>query len=147
MQTALILAILAAIVWGLDYSLAEEIFKKKISPFTLLSLEMFFGSIFVGLISYGSHFKADVQMLLTDRRAMWLFLAILVTFSLANLLIFFSIELGRNATIVAVIEMCYPVFTVLFTWFLFHKSHLSPSLIIGGVVILIGVFIVYYFNR
>lgn len=143
----LIYALSAAIIWGLDYTLGEEIFKKRISPVSLLAMEMFLGSIALGIIAYFTQLKADINILMSDRSALWLFLAILVTFNLGNFLIFCSIQAGKNATLVALVELCYPIFTILFSWFLFQQNHLTPSVIIGGILIFTGIAIISYFNH
>lgn len=44
-------AIFAAILWGLNYALAEKILH-HISPITLLSLEMLIGAVFFFILSF-----------------------------------------------------------------------------------------------
>jgi len=71
----------------------------------------------------------------------------MITFNLGNLLIFCSIQAGKNATLAALVELCYPIFTVFFTWFLFQQNHLTPSVIVGGTLIFAGIIIISYFNH
>ncbi len=142
----LVFAIGAAIAWGLDYSLSEEIFKSVISPLPLLAYEMLLGGIlllpFIGI----AKMKATIQILLTNRSAFWLFWGILITFNLGNLLIFCSIEAGKNATLAALVELAYPIFTVLFTLLLFKINHLSVSVIVGGAFVFTGITIIALFS-
>jgi drug/metabolite transporter (DMT)-like permease len=69
----------------------------------------------------------------------------LVTF-IAALLIGLSVQ-GSNATFAGIIEMSYPIFIVAFSYLLFREHHLNAGIIVGGVLIFIGVAVVYFFNR
>jgi len=141
----LIYAISASIVWGLDYALGEKIFKSKIAPVSLLVFQLLFGLILFLIIGARSQLKADIATLASDTKTLWLVIAALLTFNFGNLLIFLSIQ-SKNATVAGLIELCYPIFTVLFSWILFRENYLSASVAIGGALIFLGVFIIGYFN-
>lgn len=143
----LVYAISAAIVWGLDYSLCEEIFKIKISPVTLLALEMILGGLLMMLFVHRYQLVADVHTLITNRTALWFFIGILITFNLGNLLIFYSIQAGQNATLAALVELAYPIFTIFFSWALFRSNHMTPSVIVGGILIFLGIIVIAYYNN
>ncbi|HYD03560.1 MAG TPA: DMT family transporter [Alphaproteobacteria bacterium] len=138
----IILSILAAIFWGLNYVLGERILK-QISVATLMSLELFFALIVVitvGLLK-GS-IATDLQTIWTDKKlAMFVILSI-IAFTLGSIAIFSSI-VAKNATLAGIIEVSYPLFIVLFSWLILGQSHLSKSVIIGGVMIIAGVLVVY----
>lgn len=140
-------AIMAAIVWGLDYSLCEEIFKTKVAALPLLALEMILGGLLLLPLIGVSQIKSTIHLVSTNRYAFWLFWGILITFNLGNLLIFYSIEAGKNATLAALVELAYPIFTVLFTYWLFRENHLTPSVIVGGILIFTGIGIITFFNN
>lgn len=139
-------SIAAAIVWGLDYSLCERIFNAKISPFSLLAIQMFVGSIIFFVIGLRHNLYDDIQLILHDTTLFWIILVALITFNGGNLLIFLSIQ-AKNATIAGLIELSYPLFTILFTWFLFRDHHVDLNLIIGGLLITSGVFYVALFSK
>lgn len=142
----LVYAMAAAIIWGLDYALYERIFSNKISPITMLVFQLLFGFLLFFLISFRTQLKTDLMILANNRQVLWLFVLALITFNLGNLLVFLSIE-AKNATLAGLIELCYPIFTIFFTWCLFGTNRATPSVIIGGSLIFIGVFIIGYFNR
>lgn len=133
-------AILAAILWGFNYALAERILH-SISPITLLALEMLAGALLFLFISYFTTMKRDFQILAADSSVRWFTLAEIVVVLLASFFIVSSIRF-KDATVAGIVELIYPLFTILFTWFLFSESHLNSAVIIGGALILIGVLII-----
>lgn len=138
----LLYASLAAILWGLNYSLAERILH-NVSAFTLLAFEMLLGGIIFFLLSYFSNFKSDMSLLMTQANVRWLTVIEIITVIIANYLIILSIQ-SKNATVAGIVELIYPLFTILFTWFLFHENHLNLPVIIGGGLILLGVLIISF---
>lgn len=133
-------AVLAAILWGLNYSLAEKILN-SISPASLLALEMLFGGVLFSVISYFTTMKKDLQLLSNDHTVLWLTVAEITVVLFASYFIASSIHL-KNATLAGIIELIYPLFTILFTWFLFGEHHLNASVIIGGSLIFAGALII-----
>jgi drug/metabolite transporter (DMT)-like permease len=135
-------AVLAAILWGLNYSLAEKILQ-SISPFTLLALEMLTGGIFFLILSYFSKLKSDFSIILNQSNVFWLTTAEIVTVVIASYFIVVSI-VSKNATVAGIVELIYPIFTILFTWFLFHESHVNIPVLVGGAFIMLGVVIISF---
>ena len=141
----LVYAISAALIWGLDYSLGERIFRDRISPVTLLLFQMMVGLILFFTFAMRGPLKADLNILTTHRATLfWVFLAT-ITFNLGNYLIFASIQ-HKNATTAGLIELCYPIFTVFFSWLLFGENHLTPSIMIGSTLIFAGIFVIAFYN-
>lgn len=133
-------AIFAAILWGFNYALAEKILR-NISPITLLALEMLMGAVLFTSISFFTTMKKDIQILTTDTGLLWLTVAEILVVLLASFFIATSINL-KNATLSGIIELIYPLFTIIFTWFLFNQSHVNLSVIIGGALIFSGVVVI-----
>jgi len=133
-------AIIAAILWGFNYALAEKILQ-SISPVSLLALEMLFGAIFFTIISYFTTMKKDFHLLLIDPNVRWLTIIEIIVVLLASFFIVASIHM-KNATVAGIIELIYPLFTIFFTWFLFHELHVNLAVIIGGIFIFAGVVII-----
>lgn len=132
-----IYAITAAVFWGINYSLAEKI-GERISLISLLAMEMALGAILVGIYAYFTSLKTDLTALWTDPTLMKLTVIEIIIVMLANVAIVLSIQ-SKNATTAGLIELSYPLFTMLFTWLLFHEHHLNLATIIGSILIGLGV--------
>ena len=141
----LLYAIIAAILWGLSYSLTERIFKDNITLYTLLSIQMIFGGIFFFLFSYFTTIKQDFNLILSKPNLMYIFIADVFVALLGNYFISLSIQ-AKNATLAGLIEQAYPLFTLLFTLILFKVNHFNLSVAIGGILIFSGVLVISYFS-
>lgn len=133
-------AIFAAILWGINYTLAEKILR-SISTFTLLALEMLLGAVVFAALSYFTTMKRDIMVLQTEPKILWLTLAEIAVVLLASYFIATSIQ-AKNATVAGIIELIYPLFTILFTWLFFGENHIDTSVIIGGILIFMGVLMI-----
>ena len=51
---------------------------------------------------------------------------------------------GKNATLASLIEMTYPVFVVLFAYLFYRQMHVTSSVFIGGLMILVGAGLIVY---
>lgn len=54
---------------------------------------------------------------------------------------------AKNATLAGLIEISYPIFIVIFAYFLFKEHQLNTATVFGGLLVFVGVFIIYFFNR
>jgi drug/metabolite transporter (DMT)-like permease len=70
----------------------------------------------------------------------------IVIYIAANVLIMASIN-AKNATMAAMIEITYPLFTALFAWLLFRQVQMSAGTLAGAALILSGVACIYYFGK
>lgn len=136
----IVFALLAALLWGLNYSLAEKLLH-SLSIFTLLALEMLLGAMVFSLLAGLGSFKKDWQTLSNEPNLLILTLIQVVVVSMASYLIALSVR-AKNATAAGIIELIYPLFTIFFTWLLFRENHASSSVLIGGTLIFIGVLII-----
>lgn len=136
----------ASVLWGLNYVLAEQLYK-NISVITSISITTFFTFIITLLVAFnrGVLFR-DVTAILDSKRLIIILVAEIVVFILADLLIAFSI-IEKSATIAGLIEISYPLFIALFAYLIFRESELNMSISIGGLFIFVGVGIIYFFNR
>lgn len=140
----LLYAIAAAVLWGLSYSLSEKILSSNIAPVTLLASQMLLGAFLFTGVAYSSSLKADLATLSHNRTLFWLLIAELLVACLGNYFISMSIQ-AKNATLAGLIELCYPIFTVIFTYLLFKQNHFNISVLIGGCLIFSGVLVISYF--
>ncbi|WED43264.1 DMT family transporter [Legionella cardiaca] len=136
----LVFAITAALLWGLNYSLAEKILQ-SISPVTLLAFEMLIGGFLFFIISYFTSFRRDLALLIAEPTVLWLTITEIIIVIAASFFIVCSIQF-KNATLAGIIELIYPLFIILFTWLLFGENHVDLSVIIGGALIFIGVLVI-----
>lgn len=60
---------------------------------------------------------------------------------MANLFIVYSIQV-KDATAAGIVELIYPLFTILFTWLLFRENHITAPVILGGGLIFAGVLLI-----
>lgn len=134
-------AFIAAILWGIDYAIAGQTYK-KISVATSLSIEMFIGGIIFFIFNQSTIIK-DIKTFKTDHKLLFLFVIGGILFNVAMYMIAKSIQVS-NATIAGLIEISYPLFIILSSFLFFNENTLSLPIIIGGILIMIGVIIIGY---
>ena len=141
----ILFALGASLFWGIGYVLNEQIYK-KISVSTYLALASFAVFIVTLLISYfSSNLQNDLATISSSKKLLFYIISGTVFLICAELCIGFSI-VTKNATLSGLVEISYPIFIGLFSYLLF-KQEISNSTIIGGIVIFLGIFIIYYFNK
>lgn len=133
-------ALIAAALWGLNYSLNERVFEKGVSPATLLVFQALAGMLIAGTVGF-RNIPGDLRAVGADRATLAIAVAALFSYGLGNLMISLSIQ-AKNATLAGLVELSYPIFTVLFSYLLFKKWHMTPMTIAGGVLILVGLVLV-----
>ncbi len=134
------LALSAAVLWGLGYAINQATLKH----FTPLELLLFESTIvfFVFTIYFigKGNFSCFITKLANPKHLL-LIVSNSIIYIIASILILKSIYIS-NSTLAAIIESCYPIFTVLFVFILFKEFHLNLASIIGSILILTGVIIV-----
>ena len=141
-------AMIAAITWGLNYSLDEKILQHNISPYLLLILQATTGLLVYAIIFIGVNFsslKHSLSLVVKNKVNLGLLAAAAICSVIANIFICLSIK-EKNATVAGIIELIYPLFTVLFTYLLFKQLHLTWGVVLGGVLIFIGVVLISVVN-
>ena len=132
----------AAAVWGLDYFLLEQLYRNKLSPLFILSLQMLFGTLCIGFLALVSgRAMESASLIWADRHLAMLTLAVIVAFGAANVLIAFAIS-GGNAVIAALVEITYPLFIILFSAVLIGKTGMSSGTALGAALVLAGVSVI-----
>ncbi|MEI6022609.1 MAG: EamA family transporter [bacterium] len=141
----ILFALGASLFWGIGYVLNEQIYK-RISVSTYLALASFAVFIVTLLISYfSSNLQNDIATISSSKKLLFYIISGIVLLICAELCIGFSI-VTKNATLSGLVEISYPIFIGLFSYLLF-KQEISNSTIIGGIIIFLGIFIIYYFNK
>jgi len=141
----ILFALGASLFWGLTYVFNEQVYK-KISIFTSIGIASLVIFIVTLLISHFSgSLKPDLASIASSRQLLWYVIGGITVFLIAEIFIAFSIT-AKNATLAGLVEISYPIFIALFSYLLF-KSKITAPTIIGGIIVFIGIFIIYYFNR
>ncbi|MGO8699412.1 MAG: EamA family transporter [Limisphaerales bacterium] len=139
-------AIVASILWGVEYSLTERVLS-RISVSSLLTVVMFCGFLMMLAISLITGvYKTDLVTLSESKKTLALVLSIVLSFNVANACIVLSIG-DRNATISGLIEVSYPLFIALFSWVFFRENNLTPGTVLGGLLVASGVVLIYLLNQ
>ena len=137
-------AIGAAIVWGIHYPLIDFAMK-RLSVYTVLLIGvlpvLFLMPVFIRDLAR----DVDVFKLLPTNEQ-WLVAAIGLTSTLGAVLLYLSVN-SKNATLASLIEITYPVFVVLFAYLFFRQVHVNTSVILGGLMILVGAGLIIYNNQ
>lgn len=134
----LISALLASILWGLNYVLFEKVMN-KVNIFTMMFMDYLICTIITGGLCFVfGNFKTDLQNLYSIKTT---FIINVFVYLTATLLITSSIKYS-NATIAGLIEISYPLFIIIFSYFILNETHLDWKIISGGLFILIGVIII-----
>lgn len=132
----LVCAVFASALWGLNYALAGRILT-NISVPTLLAFEMLIGAIVFLIISSFFNIKNDLITLSTQPNLIYFIILEIIVVLLANLLITYSIQ-AKNASSAAMIELIYPLFTILFAWLIFKDNQFSFRIALSGSFIFAG---------
>ncbi|MBU6310800.1 DMT family transporter [Patescibacteria group bacterium] len=141
MGIGIILALGAALSWGIVYALDQKILI-ELSPSTLLFLYSVTSAVL--LLPFVLLDRNVVAQITTLSRETALYVGLSLVLSLiANALVLYSIQ-NLGAPTAAMLEITYPIFVVLAVLVLF-KTVPSPFVLLGGAVILIGAMIVTYY--
>ena len=137
-------ALAAALIWGIHYPLVDFALK-RISVFSVLLLTV------VPVLLLTPLFLRDVVQDLNSVRSLPVteqgtIAAIALTSLLGAVLLYLSIA-GKNATLASLIEITYPVFVVFFSYILFRQLHLNASVIVGGLMVIMGAGLIIYKNQ
>tara|TARA_Y100000031_G_C8051345_1_gene306326 strand:- start:109 stop:558 length:450 start_codon:yes stop_codon:yes gene_type:complete len=142
----LYLAIGTAISWGAGYALSERFLHNGISaPFFLACLGIFSAPIFLFMSFKSGKVQSSIQILLhgEDRFVFYSFLGSIIMYAIGSLLINYAIQL-KNATYVNLIEITYPLFTIIFTYILYRNLYLNWATALGAMLVISGVLLIIY---
>lgn len=135
MSYGVLMSILAAVTWGITYTLDQKLLD-KVSPMVLLSINGALSMAVALPVVLWRDGPSAYSAIAQDRS--WLLLLVLaqVLTLAANWLIFTSIA-NVGAALASIFEIAYPVFVVLFSTIVFGTA-LTPATMLGGTLILIG---------
>ncbi len=137
-----ILAIGAAITWGMVYTLDQKIMD-KLSPLSLLFVSYLI-SILVTLPLMFLEKGSFQSILNAGKNNLGLLLISTLLTVMANILILSSVKI-LNASAASILEISYPVFVVLFSYLL-YKSVINWQFALGAALVLAGTIIIIRYN-
>jgi drug/metabolite transporter (DMT)-like permease len=139
MTIGYVYALLAAIGWGLVYALEQRVLT-HFSPALVLVVNSVCALII--LVPFVL-LRGEIGVLAkAGSSSLWLLLGVSVLAALTNLLILVSIK-ELNAPTAAIIEVSYPIFVAVASYFLFGFRP-TPALLVGGALIMAGVIVIIY---
>ena len=139
-----VLALGAALVWGIHYPLVDFALK-RVSIYSVLLLTVL--PIFLLMPIFLRDLARDLDAVRALPGAeQGMIAAIGLTSLLGAVLLYLSIAV-KNATLASVIEITYPVFVVIFAYVLFRQVHLNTSVITGGSMVIAGAGLIIYNNQ
>lgn len=138
-----ICALGTAIMWGFGYALSEKVMKDAFHPLFMMVVT---GFLYLGLSLIAAYFtnnlKSGIQMVEDNPASIISVLLVSLSVVIGSFLILYAISL-KNATMVNLIEITYPVFTLLFAYLIMKEVQINVSTLIGGLFIFIGIGIIY----
>lgn len=137
-----ILAIGAAMTWGMVCTLDQKIMN-KLSPMVLLFVSYIISLLVLLPLMFFE--KGSFQSILQAGKTHLglLFISTLLTV-LASILILSSVKI-LNASTASVLEISYPIWVIVFSYFL-YRSHISWQFILGTLLVFSGVAIIIRFR-
>ena len=137
-------AIGAAIIWGIHYPLIDFAMK-RLSVYSVLLISVL--PVLFLMPMFLRDLARDIEVFkLLPTNEQWLVAAIGLTSTLGAVLLYLSVN-SKNATLASLIEITYPVFVVLFAYLFFRQVHVNTSVILGGLMILVGAGLIIYNNQ
>ena len=139
-------AVSASILWGLSYTITEHLMKKVSIPGVMLAGAV--GSLMIASTAalVAGTFQKDIQTLKNDAPTSWLLAGNILIYVAANTLILMATK-SKNATMAAMIEISYPLFTALFAYMIFKQTQFNAGTLVGATMVLAGVCCIYYFGK
>ena len=139
-------AVAASVLWGASYAMLDELLK-KLSFASLILYSATASMIFALCLGLARNsFPADWDILKTGGRETKMLAISIVIYIAANLFIMSSIN-AKNATMAAMIEITYPLFTAFFAWLIFREVQVNTGTLAGGALVLAGVACIFYFGK
>lgn len=136
-------ALTAAILWGAGYVLAEKLMKEDgITPAFLMAASVCITMPLYFLLSISlGHLKPGIETLTANKDLIILVVMVATMTVAGNFFILMSVS-EKNATLAALVEITYPLFTFLFAYLILKDVQLTWATAGGAVLILTGVGII-----
>lgn len=145
MEKWVIFAVIAALLWGIEYAVMEKVISKA-TPLSLF-FWMHVAECFIILPAAFILWKLKPELLAIGGWAEFGWMSMLSVLGIAaGFLIISSIKSSDNATASSMIEISYPLFVAISSWVLFGEKKFNLWTVLGGVLIFAGIFIISRFK-
>lgn len=132
-----------AVLWGLGYAISDKIMRDSFSPiFLMLSTGIIYLTFSLVLAFFTDNLKPGFEIVMNNPKSLWGLSINAITVVVGSFLILYAINL-KNATSVNLIEITYPIFTLIFAYILMREIQINAAVIVGGLLIFSGVIIIY----
>lgn len=139
-----IFALLSAVFWGADYVICEKLLKEGVGPaFIMLMTTLISLPFYLGLSYFSGQLKTGLSQMTVSFDLLFLIIIMSLMSVAANLFILLGVQ-EKNATLVSLIEISYPVFVLLFAWWFFNDFQLNASNAFGALLIFTGIGLVIW---
>ena len=137
----------ASLCWGISYASCGPLLKKGLNPLIFLLGYSLCGFLGAAVMLLGSE-KHQEGLRLQDmsRSDMGWFMFSVVGSAIGAYLTYAAMG-AKNPSLVALIEISYPIFVVMFSWIFFRQMELNLMTFCGGLLILIGVSVIIVGGR
>lgn len=136
-------ALSSAVLWGFSYALSEKVMKNDFSPlFVMVVTGFFYFAFSVGIAYFTNNLKSGFTTISENPKAMWNLVILAISYVIGAFLIYYAISI-KNATAVNLIEITYPVFTLIFAYIIMREVQLNLAVAMGGILIFSGVALIY----
>lgn len=136
-------ALAAAITWGIYYPLVDMALK-RISLYSVILLSMI--PVLLVMPLFMKTLSEDVETVKTlPASEQWIIVCLGLIGLFGEVMVYLAIG-SKNATLASLIEMTYPLFVVFFAYLFYRQLDVTPSVLLGGLMILTGAGLVIYNN-
>lgn len=133
-------ALVASVFWGLTY-VVDQYLLRFVDAVPIVFLSSLGLSCVLGLYLVLTHqWGVMFHKFFGNGKLVGAMLLYTAIYLIASILILKSITHG-NASLGAIVESAYPIFTLLFAYFLLHEKQFNALTLIGGGLIVVGLII------
>jgi drug/metabolite transporter (DMT)-like permease len=138
----MVYAVAAAALWGLEYAIMGRLLDGRLSPLSLLAIQMAVGTLLIGSVALATgSFHRDVGTITSNATTLRLIVISSLVFALGSYMIATSIQEG-NAVLAGLVEISYPLFILLFLIMFGWNEPIGLRALFGGGLILAGAILV-----
>jgi len=140
-------SIIAALLWGLHFNLVVRV--SRLLPndiYTPLTL-FFVTSLSMLLIlpfTWQRVFCNIVTLYRSGPETRLSLLLLIFTTLVAAVLLYIAMRMSNNPTVAGAIDITYPFFVALIAWLVFRENQVDWSVIVGGILIFSGSFLIIW---
>jgi drug/metabolite transporter (DMT)-like permease len=132
-----------AIMWGFGYALSEKVMKDSYHPLFIMVVTGFLYFVLSIVAAYfTNNLKGGLQTIQDNPASIVNVMLVSLSVVIGSFLILYAISL-KNATLVNLIEITYPIFTLIFAYIIMKEVQISPATAFGGLLIFTGIGVIY----